>query len=182
MTTIASEAVKKEELVTKKDFAKETVSFIFSVLSTAAGFFLALWVNSLIDEAKDKESFATAQRMILNEIKVNRDIVINSYKYFGEYGITYAELSTTVSEQMIKDQKFISGTDDDSLLFAIQNYHRYIKLLNGYKNQLNALRINDAIKDKEHTPTSYEDRVIKNLHQKSDSLFLYMSLVEKNAD
>jgi len=120
--------------MTKEELKKEWIKFLFSLLATAVGFSIALWVNTYRANNKDKETFKTTQRMILNETEINQVIVDSSFVKFAydTPGLIFGELTTNVSNDLIKDQIFISHTSD-SLLISLQNYHRYIRILNTYR-------------------------------------------------
>lgn len=170
------------KLLSKQDWAKESVSFAFGILSTAIGFFLALWVNSYLDDQKEIETFKTAKRMIVNETKINKKIVDKSFvKYAYETpGLIYADMTTSNSEEMIKDQKFISHTND-TLLYTIQSYLRYVRILNTYKGELNQIRmkeIDDNTFEKKYA--ELEDSLVKNILYKRDSLVFYIDLIQKD--
>ncbi len=168
-------------ILTKKEITKEWVTFLFNLTATALGFFIALSVTSSIENQKEKESYNTFKRMIINETKINQIIVDSSYLHFGyetQGLIFFSELTTNVSMEMIKDEKFVASTNDDAL-FAIQNYHRYIKLLNTYKTELNAIRRNP---DRTELDASWADAFANSINRKRGLLLKSIKDIQENLE
>jgi hypothetical protein len=129
----------KQSLVDKKDLAKEVISFTFGLISTAIGFFLALYFNNNIEINKEIETFANIKKGVVAEIKQNRQTLDSSfYKYFD--GVIFNDLSIVSSNQQLINDIFLKYATPD-LLIAMQNYIRKCELCNKQKNQLKDFRI-----------------------------------------
>jgi hypothetical protein len=134
--------MKKLPLVDKKDLIKQVISFAFGLLSTAIGFFLALYFNNNIENNKELGTFASFKKSIVAEIKQNRQTLDSSfYKYFD--GVIFNDLSTVSSNQQLTNSIFLKYASPE-LLIALQNYIRKCDLSNKQKNQLNDFKIAGA--------------------------------------
>lgn len=119
---------------------KETVIGALKIISTALGFFLALYINRYIEERTEKETYETTKTMIRKEAEFNRITARESFVYYAiTGGFILTELNTSISEDKIKDKAFLSFADP-KLIFAIQSYDKYARLLNAYRDKLNKLR------------------------------------------
>jgi hypothetical protein len=130
-------------IIDKKDIAKETLSFILGLTTTAMGFFLALFFNAKVQSEKESESYINIKKSIIAELNQNQ-ITIDSSFFLYIDGIIFNELNTSSSKQQLTNDTFIKFTNSD-LLIALQDYIRKCELCNKQNMQLKEIRMENKV-------------------------------------
>jgi hypothetical protein len=128
-------------LIDQKDIAKETFSFVLGLITTALGFFLALYFNTRIQNEKESETFLNIKKSIVAELNQNKVTIDSSFFRFID-GVIFNELNTFSSKQQLTNDVFIKHTNSE-LLIALQDYIRKCELCNKQNTQLKDLRMDN---------------------------------------
>jgi hypothetical protein len=133
--------VKKERLIEKKDVAKESLTFFFGLLSTAIGFFVAVYFNNKLEKKSEYETFKSIKKSIIAEIEENKRTIDGSFYTYLENGITFNELSTGCSREYLTHDVFLKFAHPQ-LLITLQAYIHKCDMCNKQEEQLKQFRIN----------------------------------------
>jgi hypothetical protein len=166
--------------LTRGERQKERLVFTYSLVATALGFFIGLYVNSFIGKQQQHQAFESLKKMILIEAEVNERIANDLVQQSQQKGLFYAELSFLVAEDKLKDLDFI-GFADEELTFAIQQYLHNGMMLNNCKSKLGLLRFSMAEDLSNRADLiAYEIALMKGMEQARDNLVSNVALIRKN--
>ena len=166
--------------LTRSEMQKERLVFTYSLVATALGFFIGLYVNSYFEEQQQRIAFESLTKMILIEAEVNERVANDLVQHAQQKGLFYSELSFTVVEDKLKDLDFVGFADED-LTFAMQRYVHNGMVLNNCKSKLGLLRFSMAedLNNRADLVT-YEIALIRGMEQARDNLVANVALIRKH--
>jgi hypothetical protein len=166
--------------LTRGEKQKERLVFTYSLMATALGFFIGLYVNSFIEKQQQRQAFESLKKMILIEAEVNERIANDLVQHAQQKGLFYAELSFTVAEDKLKDLDFI-GFADEELTLAIQQYLHNGMVLNNCKTKLGLLRFSMAEELNGRADLiNYEIALMKGMEQARNNLIVHVAMIRKH--
>jgi hypothetical protein len=148
------------------DIGKSTVTFLFGLLSTAIGFFLALYFNRRIDRKKELIGFSNMIKTIQAEMRENIFKLKNSFEAYLN-GIIFNDLSTQVSIQFLTDATFLKYANIE-IVTNLQAYISSCNLCNYQKTYLKDLRIEGKPNKWEDALQDALDKTIKNTYSSAE--------------
>jgi hypothetical protein len=114
---------------------------IFGLLTTAFGFFIAIYLNDVVQREKDLDTFLNIQKSIEAEMNENETVLDSSFTKFID-GVIFNELNTLSSSAYLTNEIFLEHATPQFLI-ALQNYIHLCNLCNTQKKQLKDFRLNE---------------------------------------
>jgi|SRR5882724_10719997 len=111
-------------------FKQEFIKFIFSVVATTTGVFIALLIDSKVDAGKDRNTFRTIIKSVNIEAVANKKISEESFRR-NIQRVVYRGFSYRLSEDFLGDKIFLSNAPD-SLIHYMNEYILNLKRANGF--------------------------------------------------
>jgi hypothetical protein len=121
----------------------ERYELLANALVAGIGFFLALFANRLVEEWKERRSFAFTLRAIQAEAKSNVIDFNESFTRYFRKEIVLRKFGTTTVSTALADSLFVKHATAFQLE-TITEYLRNISLSNSYREMAEKLRFNDA--------------------------------------
>jgi hypothetical protein len=122
------------------ELLKVVLESVLGMVSTAVGFFLALYFNNRIEKKKELATFSNIKKSISLEIEHNEVVLNGSFKmHMGGYYFFNA-FNTNVASNYLTDIVFIKYASND-MVHSLQEYVNACTLANSRKDQLKSFRI-----------------------------------------
>ena len=109
---------------------EEVRKFLLTLVSTALGFFLALWVNSMVEHSKEHKAYRSIVRSFQTESDGNKDVLLHSIvPNLGPDRIIYRNFSVSSVENALGNPIFLANVSDADVR-TLNEYILYLKRTN----------------------------------------------------
>jgi hypothetical protein len=116
----------------KQLIKEESVRFLFGLAATAIGVFVALWVDSLADRRRDKDSYHAMLRGVRIEAMENKAILELSFLPHYQKGIVRRDFITTACDNALVSRIFLDYASPQ-VLGNLTRYNLALDWANGLR-------------------------------------------------
>jgi hypothetical protein len=125
-------SISQKTFYMKKLIKEEAVRFLFGLAATAIGVFVALWVDSLADRRRDRDSYQAMLRAIRIEATENQFILDQSFLPHYKTGVVRRGFITTACDNALVSRIFLDHAPQ-ALLGSLTKYNLALDWANGMR-------------------------------------------------
>ena len=121
---------------------EEKFKLVLSSLTTAIGFFLALFASSAVDHYQEKEAYYSMLKAIQVEAQSNESVLHESFEKYFDKGIVLQEFSISFASQSLLNTTFLKYSAPSEVA-KLSVYVRTLTLANKYRDRAEKFRLAD---------------------------------------
>jgi hypothetical protein len=121
-----------------EDLRRELPKRAVEIVVSAAGFLLALGINSCIEHRREEQTYHAMLKAVEAEASSNQAILADSYVKFFENGVVLKDFSIVVVSQSLASALFVKRLSQSDLEL-INRYERELTLSNSYRGAVQSL-------------------------------------------